>query len=47
MACDVHRPAAIDQLEILAQQEELGFHADRASKDVPAIGRAGLWRNYS
>jgi signal recognition particle subunit SRP54 len=38
----VHRPAAIDQLEILARQEELGFYADRASKDVPAIGRAGL-----
>jgi signal recognition particle subunit SRP54 len=42
VACDVHRPAAIDQLEILARQEELGFYADRASKDVPAIGRAGL-----
>ena len=39
---DVHRPAAIDQLEILAKQEELGFYADRVSKDVPAIGVAGL-----
>src|SRR4029077_20776256 len=37
-----HRPAAIDQLEILAKQEELGFYADRVSKDVPAIGMAGL-----
>jgi signal recognition particle subunit SRP54 len=42
VACDVQRPAAIDQLEILAAQEELGFYADRASKDVPAIGAAGL-----
>jgi len=41
-ACDVYRPAAIDQLEILAKQEELGFYADRVSKDVPAIGAAAL-----
>jgi signal recognition particle subunit SRP54 len=42
VGCDVQRPAAIDQLEILAQQEELGFYADRVSKDVPAIGAAAL-----
>ena len=42
VACDVYRPAAIDQLEILAKQEELGFYCDRVSKDVPAIGTAGL-----
>jgi signal recognition particle subunit SRP54 len=42
IACDVYRPAAIDQLEILAKQEDLGFYADRESKDVPAIGKAGL-----
>jgi len=42
VAADVYRPAAIDQLEILAKQEELGFYADRESKDVPAIGAAGL-----
>ena len=41
-ACDVHRPAAIDQMEILAKQEELAFYADRASKDVPAIAVAAL-----
>jgi signal recognition particle subunit SRP54 len=41
-ACDVHRPAAIDQLEILAKQEELAFYSDRTSKDVPAIGVAAL-----
>ncbi len=39
---DVYRPAAIDQLEILAKQEELGFYADRTSKDVPAISAAAL-----
>jgi signal recognition particle subunit SRP54 len=42
VACDVYRPAAIDQLEILAKQEELGFYCDRTSKDVPAIGVAAL-----
>src|SRR5688572_3862677 len=42
VGADVYRPAAIDQLEILAKQEELGFYADRVSKDVPAIGAAAL-----
>jgi signal recognition particle subunit SRP54 len=42
VACDVYRPAAIDQLEILAKQEELGFYADRATSDVTAIGAAAL-----
>ena len=42
IAGDVYRPAAIDQLEILAKQEELGFYADRGSQDVPKIGVAGL-----
>ncbi len=42
VACDIHRPAAIDQLEILAKQEELDFHSDRASRDVAAIGTAAL-----
>lgn len=42
VACDVYRPAAIDQLEILAKQEELGFYCDRTSKDVPAIGATAL-----
>lgn len=42
VACDIYRPAAIDQLEILSKQEDLGFYADRSSQDVPAIGEAGL-----
>ncbi|HRE05784.1 MAG TPA: signal recognition particle protein [Opitutaceae bacterium] len=41
-ACDIYRPAAIDQLEILARQEEIAFYADRESKDVPKIGQAAL-----
>jgi signal recognition particle subunit SRP54 len=41
-ACDIYRPAAIDQLEILAKQEELAFYADRESRDVTAIGVAAL-----
>ena len=42
VACDVYRPAAIDQLEILAKQEELGIYTDHVSKDVPAIALKGL-----
>lgn len=42
VGADIYRPAAIDQLEILAKQEDLGFYADRTSKDVPRIGAAAL-----
>jgi signal recognition particle subunit SRP54 len=42
VGADVYRPAAIDQLEILAKQEELAFYSDRVSKDVPAIGATAL-----
>ncbi|MCZ6672052.1 MAG: signal recognition particle protein [Verrucomicrobia bacterium] len=42
VGCDVYRPAAIDQLETLAQQEEVLFFADRNSKDVPSIGKKAL-----
>ncbi|HEX3731044.1 MAG TPA: signal recognition particle receptor subunit alpha, partial [Opitutaceae bacterium] len=41
-ACDVYRPAAIDQLEILARQEELAFAAERGNPDVPALGARAL-----
>jgi|UniRef100_UPI004049ED3A signal recognition particle subunit SRP54 len=41
-ACDIYRPAAIDQLEILAKQEDLGFYADRNTRDVSAIGMAAI-----
>lgn len=42
VACDVYRPAAIDQLETLAAAAEIPFYADRASKDVPAIAEKFL-----
>lgn len=42
VACDIYRPAAIDQLEILAKGENALFYSDRTSRDVPAIGAAGL-----
>lgn len=42
VACDVYRPAAIDQLETLAAQEGFLFYSDRTSKDVPKISRKGL-----
>ena len=41
VACDVYRPAAIDQLEFLANQENFPIHLNRDSKDVPAIAREG------
>jgi signal recognition particle subunit SRP54 len=41
VACDVYRPAAIDQLEFLAKQEDFKCYLDRQSKDVPSIARAG------
>ena len=40
VACDVYRPAAIDQLEFLANQENFSFYSDRTSKNVPQIARA-------
>lgn len=42
VACDVYRPAAIDQLEMLAKAAETPFFCDRESKDVPAIGEKFL-----
>ena len=42
VACDVYRPAAIDQLETLATATGTPFYCDRDSKDVPAIGEKFL-----
>lgn len=42
IACDVYRPAAIDQLEFLAKQEKFLSYSDRRTKNVPEIARAGL-----
>jgi len=41
VACDVYRPAAIDQLEFLAKQENFSCYLDRENKNVPSIARAG------
>ncbi len=42
IACDVYRPAAIDQLEMLANQEACTFYADRDETNVVDIGKRGL-----
>ena len=41
VACDVYRPAAIDQLEILAKNEGFPCYLDRENKDVPSLARKG------
>ncbi|MFP6901268.1 MAG: signal recognition particle receptor subunit alpha, partial [Opitutales bacterium] len=41
VACDVYRPAAIDQLETLAREIGFPIYLDRNSKEVPKIARAG------
>src|SRR5687768_7844762 len=42
VAADVYRPAAIDQLETLGAQLEVPVYADRTTKDVVKIARAGI-----
>lgn len=42
VACDVYRPAAIDQLEALAKKEGYLVYTDRSSKNVVQIGKAAL-----
>jgi len=41
-ALDVYRPAAIDQLETLAEQVDVPVHADRDEKDVAKLATASL-----
>ena len=41
VACDIYRPAAIDQLEILSKNENFPCYLDRTSKNVPNIARNG------
>jgi len=41
VACDIYRPAAIDQLEILAKNEDLPCYLDRSEKNVPKIAKDG------
>jgi signal recognition particle subunit SRP54 len=42
VAADVYRPAAIDQLETLGGQLAIPVYADRSTKDVVKIARAGI-----
>jgi signal recognition particle subunit SRP54 len=42
IAADVYRPAAIDQLETLGTQLGVPVYADRSTKDVVKIARAGI-----
>lgn len=41
IACDVYRPAAIDQLETAAKANDFLFYGERDSKDVLGIGKRG------
>lgn len=42
IACDVYRPAAIDQLETLSKTVGCEFYGDREEKNVVQIGKRGL-----
>jgi signal recognition particle subunit SRP54 len=42
IACDVYRPAAIDQLETLGSQLGVPVYAERDTRDVLSIARHGL-----
>ncbi len=42
VACDVYRPAAIDQLGIVAEQVGVGIYKDEAEKDPVKIALAGI-----
>ena len=42
VACDVYRPAAIDQLHIVGEQINVEVFSDRGNNDPVAIAKAGL-----
>ena len=42
IACDVYRPAAVDQLETLGNQLGIPVYSERETKDVTRIARNGL-----
>ena len=42
VACDVYRPAAIDQLKIVGEQLGVPVYSDLESKDPVAIAKAGI-----
>jgi signal recognition particle subunit SRP54 len=42
VACDVYRPAAIDQLHIVAEQVGVEVYSDQGNNDPVAIAKAGI-----
>ena len=42
VACDVYRPAAIDQLHVVGDQINVEVYSDKDNKDPVAIARAGI-----
>jgi signal recognition particle subunit SRP54 len=42
VACDVYRPAAIDQLETLGAQLDVPVYSDRSTRDVEKIAKHGI-----
>lgn len=42
VACDVYRPAAIDQLHVVGEQIGVEVYSDKSSKDPVAIAKAGI-----
>lgn len=42
VACDIYRPAAINQLKVLGEQVEVEVFADESSKDPVAIARQAI-----
>jgi len=41
-ACDIYRPAAIDQLNVLGEQISVEVYSERENKDVVAIAKAAI-----
>ena len=42
VACDVYRPAAIDQLGVVADSVQVPFYSEVGNKDVVAVARQGV-----
>lgn len=42
VACDLQRPAAIDQLAVMAGKAKAGFYSDRSQKDPAAVAKEAL-----
>ena len=42
VACDIYRPAAIDQLHVVGEQIKVDVYSDRGNTDAVAIAQAGI-----